>query len=493
MSFVDAVRHRLRVFRRGEEYARELDRETRFHLELERLAQSANGRPEHDAELAARRQFGNVTYYREETRRLSLLGSMDRVRQDVAYALRGLRRNSGFTVAVALTLGLGIGVNAAMFSLLERLFVRPAAGIGAPESLRRLYFDPGHSVTNRGSHVFASFNYPSYRALKAAYGNTEVAAYTPSDSVMMVVRADSVPAHVSFVTASYFTALRVRAPLGRTFGPDEDRIETPTPVAIISDALWRSVFRADPRVLGTSPRIDGTRYTIVGVAPREFDGVDLGRVDVWIPLSAMTSNGAPWYLGDANYLRVFVRPSPGERVERLAAIGSLTLRAVHNSMAGRRDTVSKMLMGPIVAALGPEEQDRNVSISAVLAGVSVIVLLIACANVINLMLLRSARRGREIAVRRAIGASALRLFSQFVTESLCLSLLGGAVALMLGLWGSAVLRRLLFPTIHWAAGSVDTRLMALVGAVTVGIAFVAGLAPALHGIPPNLASELRGG
>jgi len=179
MSLLHGWWHRLHVLARGERYARELDAEQRFHRELEAMSRTSEGRVPHDAEMEARRAFGNATYYREEARRMTPLGWLDHLRQDAAYAWRGLRRSPGFTVTVVMTLGLGLGVNAAMFSLIDRLFVRAPSGVAAPRDVRRLYMSVARPTEPTGRLSSDNFKYPHFRAIAAtADSGFRVAAFT---------------------------------------------------------------------------------------------------------------------------------------------------------------------------------------------------------------------------------------------------------------------------------------------------------------------------
>ena len=187
MSRFDGLRHRLYVLWRGDAYAREVEREIRFHVELDTLGRSAGGLAERDAELAARRALGNSTYVREEVRRMTPQLWIDRIRQDATYALRGLRRSPGFTLAVVLTLGLGIGVNAAMFSLLDRIFLQPPSGVAVPGDVRRLYIELGNSPRD-GRLIWPSIEYPQYRAMRAALDSSiKLGLFTAADSTAMRV------------------------------------------------------------------------------------------------------------------------------------------------------------------------------------------------------------------------------------------------------------------------------------------------------------------
>src|SRR5262245_11667582 len=297
MSMLDGLRHRWYVLLRRERYADEQAREVRFHLELAAMAEAAQRRRDHDAELAARRRFGNVTYYREEMRRMSPLGWVDRVWQDLFYASRGLRRSPGFTIGVVLTLALGLGVNAAMFSFLDQVFLRNPPGVAAPRDVRRLYQSIARASEPDGRLIIDQFSYPYFRAMRQTDSSITLAAFSDPDSTSMSIGDARIPLRRSMVTSNYFDLLGVRAQRGRFFVGEESRIETPTPVAVISDALWHNNFGGSDTVIGKPIFIRAKPYTVVGVAPREFVGVDLTAVDVWVPANMWTPSSSrkePW-------------------------------------------------------------------------------------------------------------------------------------------------------------------------------------------------------
>jgi predicted permease len=494
MSLLDGIGHRLYVLMRGEAYAQEVDREIQFHLDLEDLSLSGAGAGEASLEVAARRTFGNVTYYREETRSMTLLLWLDRIRQDAGYALRGLARAPGFTTTVVLTLALGVGLNAAVFSLLDRVFVRPPAGVAAPHELRRLYIEDAHTAYG-DSHIFPNFNYPFYRAVADAFGSAETVAYTLADSVRPEGGGPLI--RRSYVTANYFRLLGVRPTVGRVFGSEEARIETPAHVLVIGERLWRDGFGADPNIVGRHVKTGLLDFTIIGVVPDPFAGLDISAANAWAPLSAFSAgrlslDGPPWYLGFGNYLRVVARMPTGSSDVVLAAKATAGLRAVE--LKGYASPANNSVwLGSLIAARGPAKKDSESSISLRLGAVAIIVLLIACANVANLLSMRANRRRREIAVRQALGVSRWRLYEQVITESLLLALIGGIAALALGAWGGALIRKLLFPSVNWAGGTLDVRAVAFVAIASVVAGIMVGTAPAFAGSRIDIISSLRAG
>lgn len=481
MSLFDGLRHRIYVLRRGEAYHDEVRRELGFHRELDDLARGGA-------------LLGNETYYREEVRRMTLTSWFDRVQQDVSYAWRGLKRSPAFTATFIATLALGLGVNAAMYSFLDQLFTRPPAGVVNPDGVERLYLIVPSSVA-RGQGAFGSFTYPRYAAIRdAARRPDHVAAFSVSDGGMLVDGAIADSARSIHVSPEYFSVLGVRPLIGRFFTADEREVETQTPVAVISERLWRRVYDASPAILGRSVEIADRRVTIVGVAPEGFTGIDLNAGDVWLPLNMFpvpSNNGRTWYQGSGNFFRVIVRiDRPSDRVQ-LTTAGAVGLRAIVDANQPPADTAIRIVTGPIDEMAGPAAKSRETMLAQRLAGVTLLVLIIACANLANLLLVRATQRRRELAVRRALGVSRGRVIQQMLTESLVLSLIGAATTLLFASWAGTALRRLLFPTTHWASSAVDLRIIALTLGAAVVVAIVTGLVPALGASNPDLVASLK--
>src|SRR3569833_94728 len=203
----------------------------------------------------------------------SALAWSDRIRQDLRYAVRGLRRSPAFTSAVVFTLALGIGVNAATFALLRRLFVVPPSGVAAPDALRRLYLV---SRSDLGTTVLPAIRYPQYAAMRAAIDSTvRVGLFSPPDSTSLRDGASRITMRVSRINNDYFDVLGVRPAVGRFFDDAEGRPEQIAPVVVLSDRYWRRVFDASLAVIGRRVTILNATFTIIGVAPRGFDGTDI--------------------------------------------------------------------------------------------------------------------------------------------------------------------------------------------------------------------------
>lgn len=495
MSAIRGLLHRVRVLFDPEGYGREVEREIRFHLDREAMHKSGTGLDAREAEAAARRQFGNVTYLREEVRRMSGMDWIDRVRQNVGYGIRGLRRSPGFTAAVVVTLGLGLGVNVAMFTFLDRVFMKAPAGVENPKEVRRLYASLVRPDEPGGRVALPALWYTQARAIRRADSSLVFGLFrNRNDSVVVKVGQSTFTMRQGSADADYFRVLGVRPQLGRLFDRTENDIANPAPVAIISHAMWQRAFGADPQVVGSRFFIKYRPVVVIGVAPEGFAGIDLDRTDYWVPLSGARSGiiaGLPWYETYRGQFTAVARFTDADMEQRFLQLGSRVAASVHPVML--EGSVDHLIAAPLQASLGPAARGKEVAISMRLGGVALMILLITLANVSNLLLVRATRRDREIAVRRALGVSRGRLFEQLATESVLLATMGCAVAILLAVWVGSALRGLLLPEVHWATGVLDWRVTTFAGGAAVLIGLAVGLVPAIDMWKPDLVSSLRAG
>jgi predicted permease len=475
----------------------------------------ARGMPPADARAETERRLGGAVdevrvvveqsaLEREKTMQLS--ERFDWIRQDVGLALRGLRNAPGFTATVVLTLALGVGANAAVFSVLEQIYLREPVGVAKPGGLRRLYERlPAGAPMNGGRDVmiYPWFDYPTYAAIRGEVRDrADLALYMPSDSESIGHGASAIPARVSYVSDNYFPIFGVHPLVGRFFAPAEAQVENDPGVAVIGYALWKRAFGGDQGIVGRTIEVGKRRYVVVGVAPNGFTGLELNKTELFLPLGAFqarSDRGRPWYASMMGSYFYAVARVPNGDDRQLAAIATLVNRRSNSDMTGQApagtkpDTLSTVVTGPIVAALGPGNQPKEYAIGLRLAGVAAIVLLIACANIANLLIVRAVRRRHEVAVRLAPGVSRVRLMAQFLTEGVVLSALGASAAVLIAAWGGTALRRTMLPRTHWASAAIDLNVLGftLAAALLTGIA--AALIPALQGSRVDIVRSLKPG
>jgi len=433
---------------------------------------------------------------------------------DVRYAARGVRRKPGFTAAVVITLGLGIGANATMFSIIDRLLFRPPAYIHAPERVHRVNL--AVATERDGEFITSSISYKRYLELTdwttatfdvtAAFAAGQVALGTGDDAREMLIAG---------ISATFWRLFDMQPALGRFFTPDEDRVPDGTQVVVLGYGYWQGTYGGRMDILG-KPLIVGSRtYTIIGVAPKDFVGVMLATPAVFIPITAQASAsfgtaaprdgliGGPrpsYYLAhNIQWMEMLARRKPN--VSAAAATADLT-NAYRRSYIAQKATTAALrptelakpraIASPLMQERGPRQRNDS-KVATWLVGVAAIVLLIACANVSNLLLARAFGRRREIAVRLALGVSRARLLRQLVTESLILAALGAVVGLAIAQWGGGVLRRMLLDDVDWPGTFGDSRVLAFTLSAGVVAGILTGFAPALNAGRGDIASTLKAG
>ncbi|HKO16928.1 MAG TPA: ADOP family duplicated permease [Gemmatimonadaceae bacterium] len=493
-------RRYLRFWRPSAE--RDVDDELRFHLEARIEELRARGLRPDEARAAAADRFGDMNAFRpllvaSTRRRLHRASLGERTRiilQELRFSLRGLRREPLLAVAIVFALGAGIGANAAMFDIADRLLLRPPTHVRDAQHVVRMYAEVKDLVS--GQHYTGSaLNYPIFQQLATLPAFDRVAGYA-TFAASVGTGAAAWHAHAALVTSSFFPLLGTRPILGRAFLPEEEQPGYAQPGVVLSYEAWRSHFGGDSAVLGRHLEISGWKYPVVGIAPPEFSGVELQRVDLWLPLSAADHGFfvSDWAINKFSYwLTLLARLRPGVPPRAAEAQATARFRAATATVPMHDSTALVHLKSVVGARNYNMQPPPEARVSAWLSGIAGVVLLIACANVATLLLLRAMRRRRELAIRRAVGMSAGRLLGHLMLESFLLAAAGGIAALVAMRWVGGALRALLLPDVAWGATTVDLRVL---GLTTLGVllaGFVTALIPALSVGRRSLSEELRSG
>jgi predicted permease len=450
----------------------ELAREIESHLALLQEEFERRGLPPDEARLAARRAYGGVEQAKELHREARSFVWIEQCFKDLRYGGRNLLRTPMFTLVAVITLALGIGANAAIFSVVNAVLLRPLA-----------YKDPDRLVTLL--HIFSNpvavANYIDWRDQSRSFEAMGAAEYWSPN-----LTGTDPPEHLLGLrmTQNLLPMLGVEPLLGRVFLPGEDQTGAEHEV-VLSHRLWQRRFNSDPNVLGKSIVLDGQGYTVIGVMPIEFKFAPFWAIhaELWAPLVF----GDRIHNRGGNSLRVFARLKPGVTLQQARAeVATITARLEKQYPGTNRDVFVTPLKENVV---GKVETPLLVLLGAV-----GFVLMIACANVAHMLLARTADRQKEIAVRTALGAGRWRVMRQFFTENLLLAALGAAAGLLLAMWGTRALVLLSpakLPRVDMVA--IDTPVMLFLLGVTVLTALAFGLAPAWHAAIGNLSGALKEG
>lgn len=484
MSWLHGLRHRLGTLLRPGRYHEELLEEMADHEARDVRYQGAEG---------ARRRFGSGLRHREATRDLTWLRPLDALRQDVGTAWRAAVRRPWTSGVIIATLALGIGANAAAFGILDLLYLRPPAGVRDPGTLRTHWIQ--YTRTADGEPFWSrSMNYPTARVLREASGRPDsVAAFTTDNALHLGRRPGGPRVRVVFASANYFAVLGVGLTAGRRFSEAEDRFGAAANVALVSEAFRRRELGDQP-IIGRVITIGPRDYTVIGMVEPAFRGLDLQPADVWLPLAALPQPAwmrEPWWESvNMNAFRLVERG--GHDAAEVAARATDLVRR-HNRESGESnpDTLMRAAPGPLLEARGPARPGHQTTIATRLAAVTAIVLLIAWANVVNLLLTRALDRRREIALRVALGISRARLIRILVIEALGFAGAAAGAAVFVAWAGGSVLRDLLLPGIEWTFPAFGWRVGAFAGAVALVSGLAAGIVPGWQASRPGLTDALR--
>ncbi|MGC1423526.1 MAG: ABC transporter permease [Terracidiphilus sp.] len=485
----------------------ELAREVASHLSLLADEFERRGMSQEDARIAAKRTYGGVEQAKQAHRDERTLLWIEQTMQDLRHACRTLARSPGFTLVAVATLALGVGVNTTLFSAYDAVALKQLPVADANHVVRLMRTLESHFV---GENQYA-FSYPEYINLRDRQNafQSVIAASWPVR--VLVSQEDETgggstqfkTAKAQIVSGNYFGALGINAMLGRVFGPNEDRAPGGNTVVVLSHSYWLRQFRGDPQALGKVIRIGNTSFTVIGVAPREFTGTSLNPQvpDLWAPASMQQQlvPGQDWLHRPTDFeFQVLGRLDPGVGLKQAQAETDALIRQFATTYVTRDHTLSVRLER--TAFFGNIDDPRfRAGVGAVMV-LFALVLLVACANVTNMLVARGATRQKEISVRLAMGASRARVVRHLLTESLLLALGGGITGLALAAAASKLLWVALNQILVRQLGSdfvlslnlnPDARVLAYALGLAVATGFLFGLSPALQFTKPDLNTSLK--
>jgi len=512
---------RLRYWTESARRREELREEMELHLAEKAAELQANGMTVEDARAEARRRFGNVGPKQEESREIWITRFWSELGQDVRYGCRTITANKAFSAVAVLSLALGIGANTAIYSFMESILLR-SLPVADPESLVVLnWHSPPpqdaskewvhvmHAVQgmawpgDKGAMVSGMFPYGAFATLREENPVfSTLFGYFNGLNHNLAVRRQATSATTEYVTGEYFRALAVSPAAGRLIDSEDDRPGA-APVAVISFATSQNRFGGPPGAIGQSILVDNTPFTVIGVAPPEFFGVDPAvALDLYLPLHTnllVDGDRAARMYDDGNYywIEMMGRLRPGVSMAQAQAVLAprfhqwVTITATTD---GERAKLPALILNPGAAGLGSLRRKYSKPLYVLLTMVGLI-LAITCANIANLLLARAAARRREMAVRLSLGAGRFRVVRQLLTESVMLASFGGAFGVLFAIWGVRALTFLLSNghenfTLH---AELNWNVLGVTAALSVVCGLLFGLAPAIQSTRPDVMSALKNG
>jgi putative ABC transport system permease protein len=494
------ISYRARALFRRDDMERELDAEVRFHLERETDKLVAKGLTRDEAQRQARAAFGGVERIKDDTRDARGTAAFESFAQDLRYAVRGLRMRPAFTAGVVVTLGLGIGANASMFDVVDRLLFRAPPMLRDQATVHRLYrswLEDGRPRIDR------NLSFPSFLDLRKSLlpAFSEVAAFQTVNAAIGE-GAEVREMRITAASANYFSFFNVRPALGRFYAAAEDTLPSGAPVIVLGYGYWQSQYGGRD-VIGEKVRVGQLIATIIGVAPQDFVGMsDQGVPVAFVPITtyAFARRGAAFpTMYSWSWLEMIARRRPGVSHEAASsAVASAFVGSWRNAQSlnarwgSPEDSRVTGQISPVQMGRGPHA-GPEARVAVWVSGVALIVLLIACANVANLMLARAVSRRREMAMRLALGVSRARLVRQLITESALLAAVGGVVGVIVAQWGGAMLRALFLPPELGSTVLTDPRTLLFALLSTLAAALLTGVVPAINAGRGDLITALKAG
>lgn len=439
---------------------RDLDKELRFHFETQVADKVRNGIPEQEARRLTRIEFGGLDQIKEDCRESRGTMGLESLLQDIRYGARQLRRSPGFAIIAIVSLTLGIGANTAIFTLLNAIMLRPLP-VQHPGEL--LLFGNGSAqgstmgVPESSTRLFSYSFFRDFRQKNTSFSNIAAVDSTQFATKASIAGAAYQTTHVNLISGSYFSVLGVPAVLGRTIQESDDASEGAGPVAVASYSWFQRHLNGDASALGTVIRIQSHDYTLIGVAKPGFSGITVGQsTDLWIPLSMEKAFSRPGWEGIGNKffqsLDLIGRVKSGVTPSEAGAETNLLFKQIIRSYLGPQPSPKQLdqlahasvQLTPGGRGISPLRFMFSVPLNILMAIVA-LVLVIACANIANMLLARGVARTREVAVRMALGASRRRIIFQLLTESVLLAFIGAATGVALAWKASAMLFNLATP------------------------------------------------
>ena len=490
---------RLKAMFKRKQLDRDLEDELAFHLAMREAKNRERGIATDEAHYAARRQFGNLTRIKETCRESWSFVSLETTWRDLRYGARALAKNPGFTAVAVLATALGIGVNTGIFSALNGVALKllPVPKAGQMVSVDQVFHGKVRRNVNGEPGLFSYAEYKNYLANSHVFSG--LLAYVPFLDPTTLGGESPKQLTGAATSCNFFEVLGERPTLGRTFVEDDCRAPGASAVVVLSDDLWRTRFGADPLIVGKNISLNRAKFVAIGVAEPGFRGLDPWPSEFWAPVTmqkALEPDRSLLEEDNTGWLALLGRMKPGVSLEEVRADLAVIAGRIDQQYPGRTTT----LVIHRATFLGRSEERRMVfGIGAVVLAAVGLVLLIACANVANLLLARASARQKEIAIRLSIGGSRWRIVRQLLTESLLIAFLGGTLGSVIAFWSLEAVARFVLahlppgaPRLLWNI-SPDLRVWGYAVLLTTLTGIVFGLAPALHATRQDLSTALKGG